>query len=95
MVTSAPLFSYQHELDTSPESFGELRASADCLGQPAKLNQRLEEDGYLFIPGFFDRDLIMAGRVSLTERLAAEGALDPAYPAIEAMCRPDKTPIIH
>ena len=71
MVTSFPLFSYQHELDTSPEAFGELRPSADYLGQPKVLNQRLEEDGYLFIPGFFDRDLIQAARASVTDRLAA------------------------
>jgi hypothetical protein len=87
MVTSSPLHSCQHELDTSPEAFGELRASADYLGQPAVLNQRLEEDGYLFIPGFFNRDLIQAGRAAVTERLAAEGALDPAYPAIEGIGR--------
>jgi len=90
MVTSSPLFSYQHELDPSPEAFGELRASADFLGQPAVLNQRLEEDGYLFIPGFFNRDLILAGRAAVTDRLAAEGALDPAYPVIEGMCRAGK-----
>ena len=90
MVTSAPLFSYKHELDTSPEAFGELRASAEFLGQPDILNQRLDEDGYLFIPGFFNRDLIHAARVSLTDRLAAEDALDPACPTIEAMVRPGK-----
>jgi hypothetical protein len=90
MVTSAPLFSYQHELDASPEAFGELRPSGDYLGQPDALNRRLEEDGYLFIPGFFQRDLILAARASVTDRLAAEGALDPAFPAIEGQCVPGK-----
>ena len=90
MVTTSPLFSYQHELDTSPEAFGPLRASADCIGQPELLNQHLEEDGYLFIPGFFSRDLILTARASVTARLAAEGALDPAFPVIDGMCRPDK-----
>jgi hypothetical protein len=90
MVTSSPLFSYQHELDASPEAFGELRSSADFLGQPAVLNQRLEEDGYLFIPGFFNRDLILTARAAVTDRLAAEGALDPACPAIDGMCRAGK-----
>lgn len=90
MVTTGPLFSYQHELDASPEAFGQLRSSTDYVGQPEALNQRLEEDGYLFIPGFLPRDLIRAARVSVTDRLAAEGALDPAFPAIEGMCRPDK-----
>lgn len=90
MVTSTPLFSYQHELDPSPEAFGELRASANYLDQPAELNRRLNEDGDLFIPGFFDPALIQAGRASVTNRLAAEGALDPAYPVLEARGRPDQ-----
>jgi hypothetical protein len=90
MVTSSPLLSYQHELDPSPAAFGELRPSHDYLGQPEVLNQRLDEDGYLYIPGFFNRDLIMAGRASVTDRLAAEGALDPAFPSIEGMVTPGK-----
>ena len=90
MVTSSPLLSYQHELDASPEAFGELRASTDYLGQPEMLNQRLEEDGYLFIPGFFNRDLILSARATVTDRLAAEGALDPAFPAIDGMVSPGK-----
>src|ERR1022692_3213892 len=90
MVTTGPLFSYQHELDASPEAFGPLRPSADYLGQPEVLNQRLEEDGYLFIPGFFSRELILAARASVTDRLAAEDALDPAFPTIDGMCRPGK-----
>jgi len=90
MVTSAPLFSVKHELDPSPEAFGELRSSADCLAQPDVLRQRLDDDGYLFVPGFFNPALIQAARVSVTDRLAAEGVLDPAFPVIEAMCRPDK-----
>ena len=90
MVTSAPLFSVKHELDLSPDAFGELRSSADCLGQTEELRRRLEDDGYLYVPGFFDPKLIHATRVAVTDRLAAEGALDPAYPTIEGMCRPDK-----
>ena len=90
MVTSSPLLSYQHELDASPEAFGPLRASTDYLGQPEVLAQRLEEDGYLFIPGFFPRELIMTARASVTDRLAAEDALDPAFPSIDGMCRAGK-----
>lgn len=91
MVTSSPLFSVKHELDISPEAFGELRTSADCLDRPDVLNQRLEDDGYLFIPGFFDRELILAARASVAERLAAEGALDPAHPVIDVIRHPDKS----
>ena len=90
MVTSAPLFYVKHELDTSPEAFGELRDSSGFRDQPEVLRARLAEDGYLFVPGFFNRNLIQAARVAVTDRLAAEGTLDPAYPTIEAMGRPDK-----
>jgi len=90
MVTSSPLQSCKHELDPSPEAFGELRASADDLDRPEVLRQRLDDDGYLFIPGFFDRDLILEARASVIARLVAEDALDPAFPPDEAMARPDR-----
>lgn len=90
MVTSPPLHSCKHALDTSAEAFGELRPSADYLDQPEVLRERLDEDGYLFIPGFFDRDLIHDTRASIAQRLQAEGALDPAHPIIDLIAAPDK-----
>lgn len=90
MVTSFPLHSCQHELDTSPEAFGELRPSADQLDRPEILRQRLAEAGYLYIPGFFDPELILAGRASIAQRLAAEDALDPLQPVGDIIARPDK-----
>jgi hypothetical protein len=90
MVTYPPLRSCKHTLDTSPAAFGELRSSADYLDQPAVLNQRLDEDGYLFIPGFFDRALIQSARADIAARLSAEGALDPAHPALDLIAAPGK-----
>ena len=90
MLATIPLFSTGHELDTSPASFGFVRSSADVQDQPAELARRLAEDGYLYLPGFFDPALILAARASITDRLAAEGSLDPAAPAIEALANPDK-----
>ncbi len=90
MLATIPLFSAGHELDTSPEAFGFVRSSADLIDQPAELERRLEEDGYLYIPGFFDPALIHAARTSITDRLAAEGSLDPASLAIEAVSNPHK-----
>ncbi len=78
------------ELDTSPAAFGFIRSSADCAGDFAELNRRLATDGYLYLPGFFDPALILAARASITDRLAAEGSLDPAHPAIEAVANPEK-----
>ena len=85
------LSSCGHALDMSEDAFGFVRSSADCLDQPRELARRLEEDGYLYIPGFFDRDLIMSARTSVCERLAAEGLLDPAHPTFEGVAHPDKT----
>ena len=67
-----------------------MRSSADCADDFAELNRRLEDDGYLYLPGFFDRALILEGRRSITDRLAAEGSLDPAYPSIEAVEKPGR-----
>jgi hypothetical protein len=83
-----PLSSAGHALDTSPAAFGYIRSSADCADDFAELNRRLEEDGYLYIPGLLDPDLVLAGRRSITDRLAAEGSLNPDFPSIEAVEKP-------
>ncbi len=88
MVTAAPLRSCKMDLDMSPDAFGELRSSADCADQPAELRRRLEEDGYLFIPGYLNRDSVLEARASVAERLQAEGLLDPAHPAMDLVARP-------
>ncbi len=87
-AVSIPLSSAGHELDTSPEAFGFIRSSEDCADDFVELNRRLAADGYLYIPGFFDPALILTARASVTDRLAAEGSLDPAFPAIEAVAKP-------
>lgn len=91
MPVACPLTAVGHELDTSDEAFGFVRSSAELLGQPEALRRRLDEDGYLYIPGFFDPGLIMAARQSVCERLAGAGLLDPAHPIIEAVVRPGRT----
>ncbi len=76
------------ELETSSDALGELRSSADIAGDADVLRERMLEDGYLYLPGYLDRDLVMAARSSVTDRLAEEGALDPVYPPVEAVARP-------
>lgn len=76
------------ELDPSPERFGWLRDSNDARDDVAELRRRMEEDGYLFLPGFLDREEIRAARMAICDRLAAEGLLDPATPLEQAVARP-------
>lgn len=75
------------ELDLSPEAFGELRRSDALLGDFPALQARMEEDGYLYLPGFFDREDVLAARRVITDRMAEVGLLDPRYPTIEAVAK--------
>jgi len=91
MPVACPLFSAGCELDGSDEAFGFVRSSFDQRDDPAELQRRLAEDGYLYLPGFLDPDLIYAARAAVCERLAAAGLLDPSRPTIEAAAHPEKT----
>jgi len=86
MITSAtPLRSRGYELDLAPASFGELRRSDEARDDPAALRQRLAEDGYLYLPGFFERDAVLEVRDDLLRRLREAGALEPACHDHEAV----------
>lgn len=93
MNTSLALTSRGFELDLSPESFGELRRSDDLLANEEALRERIEQDGYIYLPGFFEKEEVIAVRRELCSQLEASGHLDPDFPAIEAVpCPADKTP---
>jgi ectoine hydroxylase-related dioxygenase (phytanoyl-CoA dioxygenase family) len=85
MPTLPPLTFRGLNLDLADSAFGEMRSSEALLGDAAALRDRLDEDGYLFIRNFFDRDLIMEARAALCRRLAERGIIDPAYPEIDAV----------
>jgi len=65
------------KLDSRPESFGELKCSAALLGDVEALRRRMEEDGHLFIRGFFEREDVLAVRRTVMKRMAAAGYLEP------------------
>jgi hypothetical protein len=87
--TLPKLISQGFELDASDESFGLLRNSMDVIEDTGVLRERMAEDGYLYLPGYLDRELVLEARASVTERLAAEGLTDPGYSADEAVAHPD------
>lgn len=88
MHTTLPkIFAKGYELDLSESSFGELRRSDEVKHDIAALRQRFADDGYLYIPGFFAREDVLAARARITEMLEQKGLLDPAYPAIEGLKR--------
>jgi hypothetical protein len=86
---TAPQLYYNGEpLDMSPPCFGELRVSTDALDDSAQLHQRMAQDGYLFVPGYLDREQVVEARMDLLQQLADNGNLDPAYPISEGVLKP-------
>lgn len=78
------------ELDLSPRAFGPLRSAADLLGDVEALRERMAEDGYLYLPGYLDRELVLEARKNVTDRLAKEGLTDPNHPS-DAAVAPDES----
>lgn len=72
-------------MDLSPEAFGELRRTE--TSEPVALRERIAEDGYVYVPGFYNRDDVLAARRELVGFLESEGALDPAFPVMNAVAR--------
>lgn len=91
-LTSPALTSLGLALDTSEEAFGFLRSSEHLLGDIDALHERLEEDGYLFIRNFLPKDLIRTARLSILQRLADAGHLDPQAPREDGVINRDHAP---
>ena len=72
------------ELPTTPEQFGFLRPSHHMVADGEALRIRMAEDGYLYLPGVLDRELVLAARQECLRRLVASGRIDTAYPIEEA-----------
>ena len=70
---------------------GELRRSDDVIDDRDALWERMEEDGYLFLPGYLDRRDVLAARAELCDRLFKSGVLDPARPPMEGVVATGKT----
>ncbi len=63
-------------LEADAETLGELRRSEDIAHDAAALRKRMDEDGYLLLPGLLDRDQVLAARREVLQRLATQGVVD-------------------
>lgn len=84
-----PLTFTGRQMKTDPAHMGLLRDSSGLRHDVAALRQRMEADGYLYLPGLLDRDVVLDARRSVLEGLQAEGALHPDHPLMEGVARPD------
>jgi ectoine hydroxylase-related dioxygenase (phytanoyl-CoA dioxygenase family) len=77
------------EIDTTPEKFGFLLDSSDALTNLDELHAQMERDGYLFLPGFFERESVQRARLAICEIMARHGMVDMNYPVERAIAAPD------
>lgn len=83
------LWSGKARLEQTPDKFGFLRESHDLALNPGQALERLEEDGYVYIPGFHDIHLVENARRDLLQILHQEGALSPKHPVCNGVSSPD------
>ena len=62
----------------------------DIVDDGAALRQRMGDDGYLYLPGYLNRDEVLSVRSGLLARLDAAGCLEPGTPVEAAVARKDK-----
>jgi len=74
-------------MDTEPDSFGELRSSADAIDDFDALRARFEADGYLYLPRLLDVDTLTAARLTMLEALADLDFIDTRYPLREGVAK--------
>ena len=85
-------------LEDTPGTIGELRRSDDLGTTPvaiarniATAHERLDEDGYLYLPGYLLRDEVLAARHELCRQLAEHGLIRSDHPVDDAILVPGAT----
>jgi hypothetical protein len=78
-----------HELDLSSDKFGVLRDSSDLALNAEQLRARMEEDGYLYLPGLLNRDDVIEARRTVANQLMAEGHLAPGTDPMDCIAALD------
>jgi ectoine hydroxylase-related dioxygenase (phytanoyl-CoA dioxygenase family) len=73
-------------LARDPSAIGELRRTERPISVDA-LTSRMDEDGYVFFPGFFEADDVLQVRREFTGRLAQAGILEPGTDSIDGIVR--------
>jgi hypothetical protein len=63
----------------------ELCDSTALMDDPAALHAQLEEDGYPYLYGLHDADVVTQTRCEILEKLAARDQLDPSAPLMEGI----------
>ncbi|MGC4047393.1 MAG: phytanoyl-CoA dioxygenase family protein [Armatimonas sp.] len=84
-----PLTSSKATLDASPECLGELRDSGALASNGAALRERMAEDGYLYLRGALNRDLVAQVRHACLSKLSDAEWLEPGTNPADSIARKD------
>ena len=87
MIIQKPLTFNSQPIDTTPQSFGELRRSADALDNVDELRRRFQVDGYLYLPGLLDREMLWSARMEMLAALAELDFVDLDYPLADGVAK--------
>src|SRR5690242_19099481 len=90
-VEVPPLLSGGVPLNTGPDVFGLLNNSSDAIDSTDELRERMRRDGYLFLPGYLNRDEVLEARREVTRRLAEQGCLEDRSDPMDSVARKDYT----
>jgi len=75
----------ERALEMGGKYLTELRSSNDILEDTEALRARLEDDGYLLIRGFHNRERVLSARMEFLHKLHAMGLLDQEAPLEEGV----------
>jgi len=67
------------------QTFGELRDSSGLVGDRARLKERFDEDGYLYLPGLIEPQKVIDARAKIMEYMAEKQVLVPDEPVFEGV----------
>jgi ectoine hydroxylase-related dioxygenase (phytanoyl-CoA dioxygenase family) len=74
-----------YPLHQEPEFLGELVDSLELVDQPARLRERFLDDGYVFLRGLLDADLVLDARREILTKYAIIGEVDDRFPVMDAV----------
>ncbi|MGH1491264.1 MAG: phytanoyl-CoA dioxygenase family protein [Acidimicrobiales bacterium] len=72
-------------VDLSTVALGGMTSSIDLVDNPAELRARFDRDGYLFLPGLLDSELVIEARQELLLKYAMLGEVDDREPLLDAV----------
>lgn len=72
-----------NKLVQSADEIGKLRRSNDAIDDHDELHRRMDEDGYLFMPGLLDRNEVIDARLEVLRRLDTCGLVDTENHALQ------------